>query len=102
MDNTLETSTERLRHHLRRPLAGSRNLLMKTAENTVPVTDPSGWPVRPGDSTGGAGRCTGVRVGSVDTVRAEGVAGGGTRQVGRGGHRLLGDQVAALPGGHRP
>jgi hypothetical protein len=31
MDDALETSTERVRHHLRRPLAGSRNLLMKTA-----------------------------------------------------------------------
>src|SRR5215212_6267114 len=36
-----ETSPQRLRHHLRRPLAGSRNLLMKTAGNTVPVTDPA-------------------------------------------------------------
>ena len=36
----VETSAERVRHHLRRPLAGSRNLLMKTAGNTVPVTDP--------------------------------------------------------------
>ena len=40
MDNALEASPERVRHHLRRPLAGSRNLLMKTAGNTVPVTDP--------------------------------------------------------------
>jgi hypothetical protein len=37
-----ETSPERVRHHLRRPLASSRNLLMKTAGNTVPVTDPVG------------------------------------------------------------
>ena len=42
MDNALETSTQRVRHHLRRPLAGSRNLLMKNAGNTVPVTDPTG------------------------------------------------------------
>jgi hypothetical protein len=42
MDDALETSTERVRHHLRRPLAGSRNLLMKTAGNTVVVTDPRG------------------------------------------------------------
>jgi hypothetical protein len=40
MDHEVEASTERVRHHLRRPLAGSRNLLMKTAGNTVPVTDP--------------------------------------------------------------
>ena len=42
MDDEVEASTERVRHHLRRPLAGSRNLLMKTAENTLPVTDPAG------------------------------------------------------------
>lgn len=40
MDHEVETSAERVRHHLRRPLAGSRNLLMTTAGNTVPVTDP--------------------------------------------------------------
>ena len=40
MDHEVETSAERVRHDLRRPLAGSRNLLMKTAGNTVPVTDP--------------------------------------------------------------
>ena len=40
MDDEVETSAERVRLHLRRPLAGSRNLLMKTAGNTVPVTDP--------------------------------------------------------------
>jgi transposase-like protein len=33
-------SPQRVRHHLRRPLAGSRNLLMKNAGNTVPVTGP--------------------------------------------------------------
>jgi len=38
MDNALEASTQRVRHHLRRPLAGSRNLLMKTAGNTVGET----------------------------------------------------------------
>jgi hypothetical protein len=42
MDHAVEASAERVRHHLRRPLAGSRNLLMKTAGNTVPVTDPCG------------------------------------------------------------
>src|SRR4051794_21552903 len=41
MDDEVEASPERVRHHLPRPLAGSRNLLMKTARNTVPVTDPT-------------------------------------------------------------
>ena len=40
MDHALEASTQRIRHHLRRPLAGSRDLLMKTAGNTVSETDP--------------------------------------------------------------
>jgi hypothetical protein len=40
MDHEVEASAERVRHHLRRPLAGSRNLLMNTAGDTVPVTDP--------------------------------------------------------------
>ena len=35
MDNEVEASTQRVRDHLRRPLAGSRDLLMKTAGNTV-------------------------------------------------------------------
>ncbi len=35
MDHQVEASTQRIRDHLRRPLAGSRNLLMKTAGNTV-------------------------------------------------------------------
>ena len=42
MDDEVETRTQRVRHHLRRPLAGSRNLLMINAGNTVAVTDPSG------------------------------------------------------------
>jgi transposase-like protein len=43
MDHALEASAQRVRHHLRRPLAGSRNLLMKTAGNTVnPVFDSGG------------------------------------------------------------
>src|SRR5215212_2588437 len=41
MDHEMEAGAQRVRHHLRRPLAGSRNLLMKTAGNTVAVTDPS-------------------------------------------------------------
>jgi hypothetical protein len=40
MDGALEASSQRVRRHLRRPLASSRNLLMKTARNTVAVTDP--------------------------------------------------------------
>ena len=42
MDHKVDTSAE----PVRRPLAGSRNLLMKTAGNTVPVTGPApagGW-----------------------------------------------------------
>jgi len=35
MDHAVEASAQRVRHHLRRPLAGSRNLLMKTAGTTV-------------------------------------------------------------------
>jgi hypothetical protein len=35
MDNAVETCPERVRDHLRRPIPGSRNLLMKTAGNTV-------------------------------------------------------------------
>src|SRR5215212_3492618 len=41
MDHEVEAGAQRVRHHLRRPLAGSRNLLMKTAGNTVAVTDPT-------------------------------------------------------------
>jgi hypothetical protein len=40
MDHEVETSAERVRYHLRRPLAASRNLLMETAGNTLPVTVP--------------------------------------------------------------
>jgi hypothetical protein len=40
MDNALEASPQRVRHHLRRPLAGSRNQLMKTAGNTLNETVP--------------------------------------------------------------
>jgi NAD(P)H-hydrate repair Nnr-like enzyme with NAD(P)H-hydrate epimerase domain len=40
MDNTVEASAERVRDHLRRPLAGSRDLLMETAGNTVTETVP--------------------------------------------------------------
>jgi hypothetical protein len=35
MDDAVEASAERVRNHLRRPIPGSRNLLMNTAGNTV-------------------------------------------------------------------
>ena len=35
MDDAAETGPERVRNHLRRPIPGSRNLLMETAGNTV-------------------------------------------------------------------
>ena len=35
MDDAVEASAERVRDHLRRPIPGRRNLLMKTAGNTV-------------------------------------------------------------------
>jgi hypothetical protein len=35
MDHEVETSAQRARNHFRRPLAGSRDLLTKTARNTV-------------------------------------------------------------------
>jgi hypothetical protein len=40
MEHAVEVSAERVRDHLRRPLASSRNLLMKTAENFVSEIDP--------------------------------------------------------------
>jgi hypothetical protein len=42
MDNALEASPQRVRDHLRRPQAGSRNLFTEIAGNTVAVTDPGG------------------------------------------------------------
>ena len=35
MDDAVEASAQRVRHHLRRPLPGRRDLLTKTAGNTV-------------------------------------------------------------------
>jgi hypothetical protein len=35
MDDAVEASAQRVRNHLRRPIPGSRNLLMETAGNTV-------------------------------------------------------------------
>jgi hypothetical protein len=35
MDHEVEASAQRVRHHLRRPLAGTRDLLRSTAGNTV-------------------------------------------------------------------
>jgi hypothetical protein len=40
MDDALETSFERVRHHLRRPHAGKRNNLTEDAAYTVNLTDP--------------------------------------------------------------
>ena len=40
MDHEVEASAQRVRDHLRRPLAGSRNLPMETAGNTVHETAP--------------------------------------------------------------
>jgi hypothetical protein len=40
MDHAVEASAQRLRDHLRRPLASSRNLLMTTAGNTLSETLP--------------------------------------------------------------
>ena len=40
MDDEVEASAQRLRDHLRRPLAGRRNVLVKTAGNTVSETVP--------------------------------------------------------------
>lgn len=44
MDHALETSTERLRDHLRRPNPGQREQLTEDATYTVNLTDPAkGW-----------------------------------------------------------
>ena len=40
MDNALEASSQRICHHLRRPLAGRRDLLNENAGNTLNETDP--------------------------------------------------------------
>ena len=40
MDDAMEASSQRIRHHLRRPLAGRRDLLNETAGNTLNETDP--------------------------------------------------------------
>ncbi len=42
MDNAMEARSQRIRHNLRRPLAGRGDLLNETAGNTVPETVP--WP----------------------------------------------------------
>ena len=55
MDSALEASPQRVRHHLPRPLAGSRNLLMKTAGNTLTETVPTYWTNTAGALDGIAG-----------------------------------------------
>jgi len=39
MDDALEACSQRIRHHLHRPLAGRKDLLNETAGNTVNETD---------------------------------------------------------------
>lgn len=46
MDEALEASSQRIRHHLRRPLAGRGDLLDETAGNTLDETDPPGVPAQ--------------------------------------------------------
>jgi hypothetical protein len=41
MDDAVETGDQRVLDHLRRPLPGSRDLLMGTAGNTVRAIDPT-------------------------------------------------------------
>jgi hypothetical protein len=41
MGNAVKASAQRVRDHLRRPIPGSRDLLMQTAGNTVSAIDPN-------------------------------------------------------------
>src|SRR5215472_3775220 len=57
MDDAVETRDQRVLEHLRRPLPGSRDLLMGTAGNTVRAIDPlfsAAWAVAASEAEGSA------------------------------------------------
>ena len=72
MDDEVEASPQRVRDHLRRPLAGSRDLLMKTAGNTVNEIVPVMDVVH--------GRCAGLDISKKDAKVCVRVAGTGRRK----------------------
>jgi hypothetical protein len=59
MGDAVEASAQRIRDHLRRPLPGSRDLLMETAGNTVSATDPPAQELRRFATTSGIMRVDG-------------------------------------------
>ena len=56
MDHAVEASPQRVRDHLRRPLAGSRNLLTENARNTENETVPTPDACRPSANASPVGR----------------------------------------------